>query len=383
MDERIIRAKLEHIKRAVDARRWPIEGWEARTADHLAPGEYRFDGDWQPVAVGASWPATKTLFLRAQTELPAGMPPEELVLSFDMVGLEGLLSVNGRPYAGLDPNHMRVPAPAADRLELEAEFTCWGAALHRPELRRERAFLRDAALVQVDREVEAAFYDLSFVWEASQHAPDARRRDLLHAALEEALLAVDLTAPRERFTADLAAARRGLQARLAAIAPDPEGGRVFLTGHSHIDVAWLWPLRETVRKCGRTFSTACRLMEQYPDYHFACSQPQLYAYTREHYPTLYAEMRRWIEQVLSRTQVPMYALVTARIKPLLLPYAQAGQLSALLGGAADASEYGIASEGPQWALPNSQAYLAYLAVLVLAAIATNVAYLARKRVKCS
>jgi len=94
-------------------------------------------------------------------------------------------------------------------------------------------------------------------------------------------------------------------------------------------------------------------------------------------------VRRWIEQVLSRTQVPMYALVTARIKPLLLPYAQAGQLSALLGGAADASEYGIASEGPQWALPNSQAYLAYLAVLVLAAIATNVAYLARKRVKCS
>lgn len=37
-------------------------------------------------------------------------------------------------------------------------------------------------------------------------------------------------------------------------------------------VAWLWPVAETVRKCGRSFATAVRLMEKYPDFKFVCSQ---------------------------------------------------------------------------------------------------------------
>ena len=37
-------------------------------------------------------------------------------------------------------------------------------------------------------------------------------------------------------------------------------------------IAWLWPVAETVRKCGRSFATAIRLMEKYPDFKFVCSQ---------------------------------------------------------------------------------------------------------------
>ena len=44
MDERIIRAKLSHLRQSAVVERRPIEGWEARTADHLAPGaEPTFD----------------------------------------------------------------------------------------------------------------------------------------------------------------------------------------------------------------------------------------------------------------------------------------------------------------------------------------------------
>ena len=50
-----------------------------------------------------------------------------------------------------------------------------------------------------------------------------------------------------------------------------------------------------MRKCARTFSTACRLMERYPDYHFSCSQPQLYDYTKQHYPDLYEEIKKWVK----------------------------------------------------------------------------------------
>jgi alpha-mannosidase len=116
----------------------------------------------------------------------------------------------------------------------------------------------------------------------------------LEAALEAAVLIPDMTAPREVLREQIRESSALLAARVAEIAPDPEGGRLFMTGHSHIDTAWLWPIRETIRKCGRTFSTACRLMGRYPEYRFSCPQPQLYAYVKAHYPALYEEIKAQI-----------------------------------------------------------------------------------------
>ena len=296
MDTRIIQAKLDLIRRKSLVRSWPIGSLQARTADYLAPGEYRFDGDWQELVLPGVWSGGKTLFVRAQAERPAGVSPEDLYVQYEGSGLEGLLSINGRPHGGMDANHIRVAALPAGRFELELEFACLaGAVRYRPGPAGEKAQLFSLAFVEVDRAVEALYYDLWFTWEASKQARDERRRQLLSAALDEALLCIDLTAPPEQFLADVAVAQERLHAGVSAIAPDPEAGSIFLTGHSHIDVAWLWPLRETVRKCSRTFSTACRLLERYPDYHFSCSQPQLYEYTRRYYPALYAEIKKWVQ----------------------------------------------------------------------------------------
>jgi alpha-mannosidase len=66
---------------------------------------------------------------------------------------------------------------------------------------------------------------------------------------------------------------------------------ITAVGHAHVDTAWLWPLEETYRKCVRTFATQLRLMERYPDYRFACSQAQQYAWIRDREPALYARIR--------------------------------------------------------------------------------------------
>jgi len=70
---------------------------------------------------------------------------------------------------------------------------------------------------------------------------------------------------------------------------------VSAVGHAHIDSAWLWPIRETKRKCARTFSNALRLMEDYPEYNFSASQAQQYAWMKELYPPLYERMREQVE----------------------------------------------------------------------------------------
>lgn len=67
--------------------------------------------------------------------------------------------------------------------------------------------------------------------------------------------------------------------------------RVTAVGHAHIDSAWLWPTRETIRKCARTFANVLHLMDDNPDLVFACSSAQQYAWVQESYPALFERIR--------------------------------------------------------------------------------------------
>ena len=101
--------------------------------------------------------------------------------------------------------------------------------------------------------------------------------------------ALDLLPP-ERGGAK--AVRAALAKTVWAVGVDPASVRVTAIGHSHIDVEWLWPLRETVRKVGRTFASQLLLMERYPGFKYGSSQAQLYALCKEHYPALYRKVKK-------------------------------------------------------------------------------------------
>ena len=72
--------------------------------------------------------------------------------------------------------------------------------------------------------------------------------------------------------------------------------RITALGHAHIDLAWLWPIRETKRKAARTFATVLRNMEKYPEYRFGVSQPQMLEWVREEHPELFESFRRLIAE---------------------------------------------------------------------------------------
>lgn len=67
-------------------------------------------------------------------------------------------------------------------------------------------------------------------------------------------------------------------------------------GHAHIDTAWLWPLAETHRKCVRSFTTACRYMDDYPQYKFACSQAYQYDYIEREHPSVFARIAERVKR---------------------------------------------------------------------------------------
>lgn len=139
--------------------------------------------------------------------------------------------------------------------------------------------------------VKKVYYDARILYGLMKELPPdcARYRKLLHSLFDAACKLWDYT------DEEIKEADSILQAEL-----DKKGGdadlRISATGHAHIDLAWLWPIRETKRKAARTFSTVLRNMEEYPDYIFGASQPQLYAWIKDEHPALYDQIRERIKE---------------------------------------------------------------------------------------
>jgi len=101
---------------------------------------------------------------------------------------------------------------------------------------------------------------------------DPRRHEILRA-LERAMDAIDV--------ANISGTAKEARAQLTEVLAKPahaSAHRLSAVGHAHIDSAWLWPQRETIRKTARTFATVTALAAEYPEFIFACSQAQQYAW---------------------------------------------------------------------------------------------------------
>ena len=108
--------------------------------------------------------------------------------------------------------------------------------------------------------------------------------------LKDVTLMIDLELPEPEMLATINQARERLRPLLACI-NGTTTPTLFAFGHAHLDVAWLWPLAETTRKIARTVVNQLALMEEYPQYRFLQSQPQLYVLLKEHYPALYERFK--------------------------------------------------------------------------------------------
>ncbi|KQO18688.1 alpha-mannosidase [Paenibacillus sp. Leaf72] len=280
--------------------------WHMQKAKYIRPGEYVLDE--QNVGVQNVNPLYSThgttYFLTKKADIPQAWHQDAVGLIFEAGG-EGLLKVNGAPYHGLDRNHWYVPLPvgrvgSAPLLEIELYDPI--PEPHDP-LNRQAviqppiAGIR-SALVRVNQPLQSLMYSVTVLLESLKALPESdMKRNRLVGAIHRIM--DRMYAESQRW--DEAEWVNGLEQSLAQKVQeeDLEGGRsgfMHLVGQSHIDIAWLWPVRETVRKSSRTFSTVCTLMDEYPEFIYSQSQPQLYAFVKEHYPELYERIKARIAE---------------------------------------------------------------------------------------
>jgi alpha-mannosidase len=150
--------------------------------------------------------------------------------------------------------------------------------------------LKRAELAIVDREVEALWFDLRILTQLVDTLPDGDRRREIDRVLLAAIDAIGAN--------DVRGSAPGARAELAPVLAQRSSHphRITAVGHAHIDTAWLWPLRETVRKCARSFSNQLALMDDYPEHRFVCSQAQQYEWMKEHYPSIWEGIKQRVAE---------------------------------------------------------------------------------------
>ncbi|MEV4922651.1 alpha-mannosidase [Streptomyces roseoverticillatus] len=306
LDERIRPAVYpESVPLAVTV--WHAPGEPVPVAEGIA-------GSGVPIEAGAAWgPPWGTSWFTVAGRVPrewAGRTVEALLdLGFDenMPGFqcEGLVyRPDGSPVKGLNPRNQWVRI--AERAAGGEEVLLHVEASSNPVILDYHPFvpteLGDRETADGEPRYRLARMDLAVfdrtVWELvqdlevleglmSELSPDAPRRWEVLRAVERALDAVDL----QDVGGTAAAAREQLATVLAAPA-HASAHRISAVGHAHIDSAWLWPLRETVRKVARTTSNMTALLEDEPEFVYAMSQAQQFAWIKEHRPEVYARVKK-------------------------------------------------------------------------------------------
>ena len=151
---------------------------------------------------------------------------------------------------------------------------------------------------EIDAEIEKLYYDLWVPLAAfsRMEADDKNRKDIEYV-LNETINLLDLRTPySEDFYRSVREASAYIQKALYEDMAGYEDVIATCIGHTHIDVAWWWTVAQTREKVGRSFATVLKLMDEYPNYKFMSSQPQLYAFLKERYPELYEKAKQRIKE---------------------------------------------------------------------------------------
>jgi alpha-mannosidase len=319
-EQRLDRVLRERIRPVVHGAAVPLEVAAWQVPGEPVPPAEGLAAEYRPFEVGTAWGRPwGTTWFSCHGKVPAEWAGQEVEAVIDLgfgegnagFAAEGLIYLpDGSAVRGLHRNQYSVRldrlAPsggtvrffveAAANPSIERPVTQFGDTLTAGDAPLYRLLRADLAVFHT--EVWELVQDLEVLSQLMSELPtDGPRRWEILRAIERALDTLDL----DDVPGTAAAARAELAPALAEPA-HASAHLVSAVGHAHIDSAWLWPLRETVRKVARTASNVTSLMDEHPEFIFVMSQAQQLAWIKEHRPEVFA---RVVEKVTAGQFVPV------------------------------------------------------------------------------
>jgi alpha-mannosidase len=262
------------------------------------------DEPFVPFDAAHLWGGDDTFaWFRASFKVPEDMQGRRLIFTLE-TGNEGwdatnpqfLVFINGVLMQGFDVNHKETPmcesAKAGDEYIFDLQ-AYGGKSAHNSTVKLAQCIMSVCVL---DADAQKLYYDIKVPHDAAKLLPkEDKNRIYIEQHLEKAINLLDLRrVGSDEYMASVKAACHYLEEEFYSKYCGDLSVVANCVGHTHIDVAWLWDLAQTRQKVQRSFSTVLKLMEQYPDYIFMSSQPQLYKYLKEERPELYEKVKEAI-----------------------------------------------------------------------------------------
>ena len=298
----------------------PIELSFFTTMEHL-PYDQAVCGTFTPAPVGTKWGKKWEYgWFRGQILIPPELEGKRVVFTLNSAE-EMLVWVNGQESGAIDKKHRFITltrcAKAGTVYEIVAE--CYaGHGLRSegagpvpygvdsiPEPPAQQVTVGTSHFGVWNEELFQVAMDYLTLYSLVQKLPEKSLRTMkIVEGLKKFTYIADFELPEPELTASVVEAGKVLKPLLAckngSTAPE-----YTIFGQSHLDLAWLWTLEETMRKTARTYSNQLALMEEYPEYAFLLCEPPILEWLRELYPNVY---ERVLEKVRSGNFYPEGAL---------------------------------------------------------------------------
>ena len=290
--------RLAEIEGLIYSQVFSLKEWQMQsrpTRDEAVP--LPRESEWHEVNLPAQWGGGEmTTWFRCQVVVPKEFAGKVVVLSIQPGGLdtEGLVSINGLPCQGLNTGRNEVllthNAESGQTFDILIEASAG--------VKKGPWTFSRCDLAVLDPEVEAFYYDAKVAFEAALVIPEgSSERERLLQVVYQSLMKVEIgSEDRESFLDSLTKAGKLLKRDVYATSQKSRTPRALLLGHTHIDTAWGWRKKETVRKIARTFTNTLRCLEQYPEFIFLCPPARLYQVAKEYYPQLYQQVKQRIAE---------------------------------------------------------------------------------------
>lgn len=269
------------------------------------------DSAFKPIEKGTEWGSARSFgWFKGEFTPDETMLGKKLYLYPHIGGNEGMLYINGTPhgiFTLLNGNHYVscITTACTDKpMQLAIEMYTGHSILGVTPLATDPPvpshYTYSGAEICTRNETVCGFvFDLQVLCELAESLPesDFRRAEVFNCLTEIYKLVPQSPedATREEWETALAKAREIMAPCLAAKngTSAPIAGMI---GHSHMDTAWLWPTKVTIKKCARTYSNQLNLMEQYPEHTFFQSSAFHLEWMRRNYPELFNQLSEKIAE---------------------------------------------------------------------------------------
>ena len=269
-------------------------------------------GQYTPAPVGTKWGSKWEYgWFRGKIVIPQELDGKRVVFTLN-AGEEMLVWVNGRESGAIDKKHRYITlsrsANAGDSYEIIAECyaghgvrnegagpVAWGEETV-PEPPAQQVTVGQSSFGIWNEELFQVAMDYLTLYSLVQKLPEKSLRTMkIVEGLKKFTYIADFELPEPEMTRSVVEAGKILQPLLecknGSTAPE-----YTVFGQSHLDLAWLWPVEETMRKTARTYSNQLALMDEYENYQFLLCEPPILEWLKDNYPNVWQRVKEKVKE---------------------------------------------------------------------------------------